>query len=261
MNPAPQLLLELHKPLVFFDLETTGTNLLEDRIIQFAGLRYEPGKHEAQSLDLLINPGIPIPAEVTAIHGFDDAALSGKPTLEEQIDTLEAFLRDADLAGYNIGRFDVPLLMEEFARCGRRFSLQDRKIVDSMTIFHRMEPRNLAGALKFYCQEELTNAHNAMADVLASAQVLNGQLHKYAAQELNSVEVLAQLSQHEGQVDAGNRLKKDSKGEIIFNFGKYQGQSVLQVFRKDPSYFQWIQDKAFSIEVKDICRQIWDSSR
>lgn len=257
----PQL--QLDRPLVFFDLETTGTNVVTDRIVQLAGLRYEPGGQEPTRLMRYVNPGVPIPAETTAIHGITDERVANEPSFATLVPEFETFFANADIGGYNVARFDIPLLMEEFARCGRDSDLANRRRVDVQEIFFRMEPRTLAGALRFYCDAELEGAHDAMADTEATVRVLAGQLDRYAPQGLLTadVEALHKLSGRPGQLDATNRLRLDADGEPVFNFGKYQGQRLRLVFAKEPSYYHWIQQKDFGVEVKQITRQLWDSMR
>lgn len=235
--------------------------MVNDRIVQFAGIRYEPdGSSEEFVTD--VNPTVPIPAEVVAIHGIDDARVAGAPTFASLAGRLDALFAEADLAGYNLGRFDIPLLMEEFARAGGEFDMRGRRIVDAQEIFYKMEPRTLAGALQFYCGEELVGAHDAMADVRATVRVLSGQLRRYDHAETPvrpDVAALHAFTQRPGQLDATNRLRADEAGEVVFNFGKYRGQRAREIFRKEPSYYRWIQDRDFSIQVKQITREVFES--
>ena len=253
--------LPLERPLVFFDLETTGVNVVSDRVVQIGALRYEPGGAEPRRYERLVHPGRPIPPEVTAIHGITDADVAAAPRFEALADELLALFDGADLGGYNVGKFDLPLLLEEFARCGRDFRPDGRRVVDALEIFFRMEPRTLAGALRFYCGEELTDAHDAMADIEATVKVLRGQLARYGPEGRLTPEVghLHQLSTRPGQLDATNRLRRDGDGEIVFNFGKYRGRRAREVFRKEPSYYHWIQDRDFSVQVKAFTKELWES--
>ena len=255
----PQL--PLDRPLVFFDLETTGVNVVTDRIVQIAALRYEPGGEEPQRLKYLVNPGVPIPAETTAVHGITDDMVADEAPFADIADEIADFFINADIGGYNVARFDLPLLMEEFARCGRTFDASFRRRVDVQEIFFRLEPRTLAGALRFYCGRELEDAHDAMADIEATVQVLAGQLERYTpdGRLTADVEALHALSERPGQLDSTNRLRKDDNGEILINFGKYQGQPLRKVFARDPNYYHWIQDRDFSIEVKQITREVWEA--
>ena len=255
--------LPLERPIVFFDLETTGVDVVRDRIVQIGALRYEPGGGEPQRYKTLVNPGRPIPKETTAIHGIADADVADAPRFEDLADDLMALFADADVGGYNVGKFDLPVLLEHFARCGRDFAPDERRVVDALEIFFRMEPRTLAGALRFYCGEEMTDAHDAMADIEATVKVLNGQLRRYVPDGRLTADVarLHELSTRPGQLDATNRLRRDGDGEIVFNFGKYRGKRAREVFRKEPSYYHWIQDKDFSVQVKAYTKELWESMR
>ena len=262
----------LERPLVFFDLETTGLNVVTDRVVQFAGARYEPHGGSPEERTYFVNPGRPIPAEVIAVHGITDQRVAGEPTFAQIAEELHAFVGDADLAGYNLARFDVPVLMEEFARAGIRFRTDGRSVVDVQEIFYKMEPRTLAGALRFYRGEELEGAHDALADVRATVRVLEGQLDRYrgadytdrggrthAAPVRPDVAALHAFTQRAGQLDAANRLRRDDGGEPVFNFGKHKGRRLRDVFRKEKSYYHWIQDRDFSVQVKEIAREVWEA--
>ena len=260
------------RPIVFFDLETTGVNPVTDRIVQLAAVKYSPGADAPERMVRLVRPPVPIPAETTAIHGIDAAAVADAPTFPELAEELLAFLGESDLAGYNVNRFDLPVLLEEFARAGIRFRLEGRRVVDVQEIFYRMEPRTLAGALRFYRGEELEGAHDALADVEATVRVLEGQLDRYAGRDhadahtgevwrepvRADVTSLHAFSRRPGQLDAGNRLREDEAGEPVFNFGKHKGRRAADVFRKEPSYYRWLQEKDFSVEVKEITRRVWE---
>jgi len=260
------------RPIVFFDLETTGLNVVTDRIVQFAAIKYSPGQDNPEELVYFINPQMPIDPQAAAVHGISNEQVADEPTFNDLADELYDFIGDADLSGYNIKRFDVPLLMEEFDRAGIRFRMDERKLVDVQEIFFKMEPRTLAGALRFYSGEEMTNAHDALADVQATIKVLAGQVEKYKGvtfKDANGVAVvdpiqadvekLAAFTDREGQLDATNRLRRDSNGEIVFNFGKHKGKTLKEVFSKERSYYHWLQDKDFSVQVKEISRAVWDS--
>ena len=264
--------LAAERDLLFFDLETTGLNVVTDRIVQFAGIKYPAGGGAPVELKRNLNPQMPIPAEVVAVHGIDDAAVAGAPTFGDFADELDAFIGDADLAGYNLGRFDIPVLMEEFDRVGVRFRTDNRRVVDVQEIFYKMEPRTLAGALRFYCGEEIEGAHDALNDVRATVSVLRGQLERYADADYidrdgerhagviaPDVQALHQFTQRPGQLDATNRLRADGDGEVVFNFGKYKGQRLRDVFRKEKSYYYWLRDRDFSVQVKEIATQVWES--
>lgn len=262
----------LERDIVFFDLETTGLNVVTDRIVQFAGVRYHADGRPPERLVQYVNPGRPIPAETTAVHGISDARVAGEPTFDDFADHLYDWIGEADLGGYNLNRFDVPVLLEEFDRVGIRFGLAGRRIVDVQEIFYKMEPRTLAGALRFYRKEEMTNAHDALADVEATVRVLEGQLARYADADFVAgdgsvserpvradIAALHDFTQRPGQLDATNRLREDASGEVVFNFGKYKGKRARDVFKREPSYYKWIQDKDFSVQVKEITRAVWEA--
>jgi len=264
----------LQRPIVFFDLETTGLNVVTDRIVQLAAVKYSPGMKEPEELVYFINPQMDIDPEAEAVHGISNEQVANAPTFNELADEIFDFIGGADLSGYNIKRFDVPMLMEEFDRAGIRFGMDERKLVDVQEIFYKMEPRTLAGALRFYRGEEMTNAHDALADVQATIRVLTGQVEKYKNSTFISpdgtevsnpvpadVDALDAFTQREGQLDATNRLRRDSKGEIVFNFGKHKGRSLKEVFSKERSYYHWLQDKDFSVQVKEISRGVWESMK
>jgi len=262
----------LTSPLVFFDLETTGLNVVTDRIVQFAAIKYSPGQKTPEELVYFINPEMAIAPDAAAVHGISNERVAHEKTFNELADEIFDFIGEADLSGYNIKRFDVPMLMEEFDRAGIRFHTDQRKIVDVQEIFFKMEPRTLAGALRYYRGEEMTNAHDALADVQATIKVLAGQVDKYKNVNFTDgdgveliepiqpdVDKLAAFTHREGQLDATNRLRRDSDGEIVFNFGKHKGRPLKEVFAKERSYYHWLQDKDFSIQVKEITRAVWES--
>ncbi|MFK8057202.1 MAG: exonuclease domain-containing protein [Saprospiraceae bacterium] len=259
-------------PMVFFDLETTGLNVVTDRIVQFAAVKYSPGKDTPEELVYFVNPQMAIDPQAAAVHGISDERVANEATFNDLADEIYEFIGEADLSGYNIKRFDVPMLMEEFDRAGIRFRMDERKLVDVQEIFFKMEPRTLAGALRFYSGEEMTNAHDALADVQATIKVLAGQVKKYKGitfKDIDGAEVvdpiqadvdaLAAFTLREGQLDATNRLRRDTEGEIVFNFGKHKGRTLKEVFSKERSYYHWLQDKDFSIQVKEISRGVWES--
>lgn len=243
--------LELRRPLAFFDLETTGTDPAEDRIVEISVLKVHPdGTEEVKTRR--IDPGIPIPESATAIHGIRDEDVAEEPRFVQVAKSLAGFLEGCDLAGFGIVRFDVPLLCAEFERAGVAFDIRDRAIVDALTIFHRREPRNLEAALRFYCDETLEDAHSAESDIRATYRVLQGQLERYG-----------DLPREPGAIDEefnpGRRDFVDSQGKIVwkgeeaaFNFGKHRGQLVREVASSSPDYLDWLLQKDFSREVKEI---------
>jgi DNA polymerase III subunit epsilon len=261
--------LNLTRDLVFFDVETTGLNVLRDRILQIALIKYPKNGDEPKELSMLINPSIPIALDAMAIHGITPKDLANKPTFGQVAQQLFDFIGNADLGGYNAARFDIPMLMEEFARVGLEFDVSKRRIIDAQRIFYKMEPRTLKAALRFYCQKELEDAHDALADVRATVDVFKGQLAYYEGKDLyeeegkvietpikNDMQVIHDFTNDLNTVDVTNRLKYDHKGDIVFNFGKYQGQLVSEVLQKDKQYYHWIQEKEFSAQVKQIVKRI-----
>lgn len=261
----------LEKDLVFFDIESTGLNVMRDRILQIALIKYIPNQKDPLELYMLINPEIPISEEATQIHGITNEQLQDKPKFYEVGKEIYDFIGDSDLAGYNSDRYDVPLLMEEFHRIGLTLDISNRRLIDVQKIFYKMEPRTLKAALKFYCNKELEDAHDALADTKATVEIFKGQIRQYQdtiftdaegknmpSPIKNDIASIAEFLKQDGIVDVTQRLKKDSNGVISFNFGKYIGQPVHEVFRKEPSYFHWIIEKDFSAQVKQIVTKIFD---
>lgn len=245
--------LNLQRPLCIFDLETTGVNFMKDRIVEMHILKVSPdGQRDGKTYRL--NPTIPIPKEATLIHGIADEDVAGCPTFTDMADEILASFEDSDLAGFNSNRFDIPLLVEEFLRVGKDFRLEERKQIDVQNIFHKMEKRTLEAAYLFYCNKELKNAHNASADTEATYEVLESQLTRYK-ELINNVDYLAQFSVDSEFIDTGKRLKIEN-GREIFNFGKYKGQSVAEVLKKDPSYYSWIQNNEFALHTKIKLKEI-----
>ena len=254
-KPVPPLppRLRLERPLVVFDLEATGLNKRTDRIVSLALVRYEPSGRIAQ-VNYLLNPGIPIPEEATAIHGIADADVQGAPSFAEMAGILAGHFEGADLAGYNILGYDIPLLTEEFARAGRPFSLDGRRVLDAQRIFFRNEPRDLSAALRYYCGDDHADSHDALGDVLATIRVLDGQFRKYPELPAD----LAALHEYcdprdPAWADRAGRLKW-SKGEIVFNFGKFQGLSLRATVAADPNFITWLLRSDFPEDTKQIVR-------
>lgn len=255
----------MDRPLVFFDIESTGLHIIRDRIIQIALIKFTPGKEEPDELVKLINPEIPIPDEAVSVHGFTNEDLRDKPTFRDVAGELYDFIGDADLAGYNSNRFDIPFLMEEFARAGFDFDIASRRLIDVQRIFYKMEPRTLRAAMRFYCHKELEDAHDALADVRATIEVLNGQLDKYEGHTwidqdgqshpnpvVRDVEALHQFTSDLRMADATQRLKYDKDGNLVFNFGVNTGKPVGETLYHDPKYLQWMLKKDFSAQVKKL---------
>ena len=246
--------LNLKNPLVFFDLETTGIDIVKDRIIEISYVKVFPnGKEESKTMR--INPGMPIPPASTAIHGITDDDVKDCPLFKNVAKQLAAQIEGCDLAGYNSNRFDIPLLAEEFLRAGVDIDLTRRKFIDVQTIFYKMEQRTLAAAYKFYCQKSLENAHTAAADTMATYEVLKAQLDRYPELK-NDVTFLSEFSSFTNNVDFAGRMVYDDNGVEVFNFGKYKGQSVSEVLKKDPGYYSWILNSDFTLNTKAMLTKI-----
>lgn len=249
------MLLNLKNPLVFFDLETTGIDIVKDRIVEISYLKVYPnGKEESKTRR--INPGMPIPPQSTAIHGISDEDVKDCPTFKEVAKSLAAQLEGCDLAGYNSNRFDIPLLAEEFLRADVDVDMNKRKFVDVQTIFHKMEQRTLAAAYKYYCDKTLENAHTAEADTIATYEVLKAQLDRYPDDLQNDINFLSKFSSFTNNVDFAGRMIYNDKGEEVINFGKYKGRLVADVLETDPGYYGWIMGGDFPLNTKRVLTEI-----
>ena len=246
--------LQLTKPICFFDLETTGTNVAKDRIVEISILKIYPNGNK-ESKTWLVNPEIPIPPEVEAIHGISNEKVANEPTFKELSKEIYTMIKDSDLAGFNSDRFDIPLLAEEMLRAGVDFDMKNMVSVDVQTIFHKMEKRTLEAAYKFYCDKNLTDAHSAEADTEATYEVLLAQLQRYPELE-NNVKKLAELSTHRKFADFAGFLGYDEDGDTIFSFGKHKGKKVEQVLDEEPGYFGWILNADFPLYTKKVLTQI-----
>lgn len=252
--------LNLRTPLCFFDLETTGTNIIQDRIIEIAVIKMMPNGETLRKSNVL-NPTVPIPAESSAIHGLRDEDVKDKPIFKDVAKEYAKFFEGADLAGFNIMKFDVPVLVEEFLRAGIEFDYTRKKIIDSQKIYHLMEKRTLSAAYRFYCNKEIENSHTAEADTEASMEVLIAQVERYENQEVtdglnrrlgeikNDMDVLNKITATQ-LVDLSGRMVLNSKGEEIFNFGKHKNRLVTDVFKQEPAYYDWIMNGEFSLDTK-----------
>ena len=247
--------LKLKNPLVFFDLETTGINITNDRIVEISFLKVHPnGKEEIKSRR--INPGMPIPPQATAIHGITDDDVKDCPTFKQVARSLADQLEGCDLAGFNSSRFDVPMLAEEFLRAGVDFDMSKRKFVDVQIIFHKKEQRTLEAAYAFYCNKQLKNAHSAEADAFATYEVLKSQLDRYP-DLTNDIEVLSkEYSSFNNNVDFAGRIIFNEKGVEVFNFGKHKGKPVLEVLKNEPGYYGWMMDGDFPLNTKQALTKI-----
>lgn len=252
--------LNLQRPIVFFDLETTGVQITRDRIVEISILKISPdGERETKTRR--INPEMPIPAEASAVHGITDADVADCPTFAQVARSLYTWLEGCDIAGFNSNRFDVPMLVEEFLRAGIAVDFDDRHFVDVQTIFHKMERRTLEAAYKFYCDKTLENAHSAEADTLATFEVLEAQLDRYPEDLKNDIPTLAEFSTHGRRVDFAGSLAYNDKDEIVINFGKYKGVPVTEVFRKDSGYYNWVMGAQFSLETKRWFSRLYQETR
>jgi len=259
--------LNLTRPMAFFDLETTGIKVATDRIVEICILKVMPdGSTKIKTK--LVNPGMPIPPEVTAIHGITDEAVKDAPTFPALAHELAQFLDNCDLAGFNSNHFDIPLLVEEFLRADVDFDLKGRRFVDIQNIFHRMEPRNLIAAYKFYCDKDLTNAHSAEADTTATYEILKAQLDRYLDKEIkdkkgvvskpvvNDIRALSEFSYMTRNADLIGHIIFDEKNNEIFNFGKHKGKLVTDILRNEPSYYDWMMKSEFPLSTKKVLTSI-----
>ena len=259
--------LSIGKPIAFFDLETTGINIGKDRIVEIAVLKIQTDGSK-ETLLQRINPEMHIPKETSEIHGIYDEDVKLKPTFKEFASELAQFIGNADLAGYNSNRFDVPLLVEEFLRADFDFDMKNRKLVDVQNIFMKMEQRTLGAAYQFYLDKKLENAHSALADVNATYEIMLAQLDRYKDTEFvdkkgevtvpvrNNVDALAQFSSFNNNADLAGQIVFNEEGVEIFNFGKYKGRLVADVFAKEPQYYDWMMRADFPLYTKKILTTI-----
>ncbi|MBX2877058.1 MAG: 3'-5' exonuclease [Saprospiraceae bacterium] len=261
---------KLDRNLIFFDIEATGLSVVRDRIIQIAMIKYfKKENKEPEELTMLINPGIPISLEAMKVHGIQPKDVANKPTFQQVAQKLFDFVGNADLAGYNSNRFDIPLLMEEFARVGLELDMSRRRTLDIQRIFYKMEPRTLKAALRYYCNEDLVDAHDAMADVRATISVFKGQLEKYRDVDhvdgdgnvtekpvREDIQSIHNFTNDQRYLDATQKLKVDVDGKIVFAFGKYQGKPVAETLVKDNQYYNWMLHKEFSTQVKQLIKKL-----
>jgi DNA polymerase-3 subunit epsilon len=266
--------IQLERPLVFFDLETTGTDVAKDRIIEMAFIKVMPDGQwqvrpdKAQGQDrLLINPEMAIPPESTEVHGISDADVAEAPTFESIATRLFRWLEGCDLAGFNSNRFDVPLLAEEFLRCNIAFKVDDRSLVDVQNIFHKMEPRTLRAALKFYCDDALDDAHEALPDTLATLRIFANQVVRYKEHTLldslgetvgplpMDVPGIAAFAQRGRNADLVGRFVFNDEDQVVFNFGKYRGVLLRDVLQRDPGYYGWMMNGDFPRYTKLVLQE------
>lgn len=247
--------LKLKNPIVFFDLETTGTNINTDRIVEISYLKIYPNGNE-ESKTMRINPEMHIPEASTAIHGITDEDVKDCPTFKQVARNVARDFEGADIAGFNSNRFDIPVLAEEFIRAEvNEIDLSRHNFIDVQVIFHKMEQRTLSAAYKFYCEKNLEDAHTAEADTRATYEVLQAQLDRYPELQ-NDVHFLSDFSSFTKNVDFAGRMVYDENGTEVFNFGKYKGQPVSEVLRRDPGYYSWILNSDFTLNTKAVLTRI-----
>jgi DNA polymerase III subunit epsilon len=260
--------LNLTKPIVFIDLETTGLNITTDRIIEICMIRIMPDS-KTDKVTQRINPTIPISKEAFQTHGISDDDVKNQPVFADVAHSYLQFIGHADMAGYNAIKFDIPMLVEEFLRAGVDFDLRNRRFVDIQNIFHKMEPRNLAAAYRFYCNKELLNAHSAEADTFATYEILKAQLERYKETPFedkegnvtypvkNDIASLSAFSYHTRNVDLVGHIVFNEKDEEVFNFGKYKGKNVEKVFLQEPQYYDWMMKGQFPFSTKKVITSIY----
>lgn len=247
--------LNLKNPIVFFDLETTGVNISIDRIVEICYIKVYPNGNET-SKTIRVNPEMHIPEQSSAVHGIYDEDVKDCPTFKSIAKEIANEFEGADIAGFNSARFDVPLLAEEFLRAGVDFDMSKHQSVDVQVIYHKLEQRTLSAAYKFYCEKDLTEAHTAEADTRATYEVLKAQLDRYPDVLQNDIHFLSQYSTFSKNVDFAGRIVYNDNNEEVFNFGKYKGETVLSVLRRDPGYYSWILQGDFTLNTKQVLTRI-----
>lgn len=269
--------LNLKRPLVVFDLETTGTDVGKDRIVEIAMIKISPDgsivkKPEKRGAEhrILVNPEMAIPRESSEVHGVWDADVAGKHTFKQLAPRLVQFLENCDLAGFNSNRFDIPMLAEEFLRVGVDFGLEGRNLIDVQNIFHKMEQRTLRAAFKFYCGKELDGAHEALPDTEATMEILLAQLERYQQSTVldsmgeaigpvpTDMDELHVFCQRQPFADLVGRFVYDENGQVLFNFGQHKGKLVKEVLALNPGYFGWMMDADFPNYTKRTLRKVWE---
>lgn len=272
--------LNLKRPLVFFDLETTGTDVATDRIVEIALVKVMPDgsvhtKPEKSGPEhrFLINPNVLIPVESSMVHGIYDADVQEAPTFADVADKLYKFIHDCDLGGFNSNRFDIPLLAEEFLRVGIDFSLEGRNLIDAQVIFHIMEQRTLKAGYKFYCGKDLDDAHEALPDTMATYEIFKAQIERYSGQAVidargnklepleNDMEAVHRFCQRQKKADLMGRLVYDDNGEVVFNFGKHKGRSVKEILQREPGYYGWMMQGDFPLYTKKVLSRLQEEIR
>lgn len=249
--------IKLERPIVFFDLETTGIQIATDRIVEISVLKVYPNGNK-ESWTRLVNPEIEIPKEASDIHGITNERVVNEPKFSELAAKVSTMIEGCDLAGFNSNRFDIPLLAEEMLRAKVNFDMNDRKAIDVQVIFHKKEQRNLSAGYEFYCGKSLENAHSAEADTLATFEILEAQIEKYDDLQ-NDVSFLSDYSNHQKRIDFAGFILLSPEEDKIFSFGKYKGRKVTDVFRENPGYYSWMQNADFPLYTKKILTDIKES--
>jgi DNA polymerase-3 subunit epsilon len=248
--------LQITRPIAFFDLETTGTNIVSDRIVEIAIVKVFPDGSKEHYCKR-VNPEMEIPAGATAIHGISNKDVATEPTFEQLAAEIYSFLDNCDLGGFNSNRFDIPLLVEEFLRFGHDLNVENRKLVDVQAIFHRMEERTLGAAYRFYCDKTLENAHSAQADAVATYEILEAQLERYKEQVTGSVDFLHEFSKRNSKtLDIAGRFALNDIDQPVFNFGKHKGKTVKEVLDVEPGYYGWMLQAEFALDTKNVLKKI-----
>lgn len=246
--------LKLERPIIFLDLETTGVDIVSDKIVEIALLKVFPDGREEEKVRR-INPGRPIPPQATAIHGITDEDVKDCPVFARIAKSLAEFVSGCDFAGFNSNRFDIPLLVEEFLNAGVDLDIHAARLIDVQTIYHKKEPRTLSAAYKFYCNTDLENAHSAVADTRATYEIFKAQMECY--QDLpQDIEGLSDYSSFNNNIDFAGRFIYDEQGREVINFGKYKGRLIEEVLRTDPGYYSWIMNSSFALNTKQVLTQI-----
>ena len=253
-NSKIYMKLNLTRPIVFFDLETTGVNIVTDKIVEISILKVFPNGNK-ESKTWLVNPEMEIPQESINVHGITNEKVVSEPTFKELASEVNEMISDADLAGFNSNRFDIPLLAEELMRVGIEFDMKNRKEIDVQVIFHKKEQRTLSAGYQFYCGKELEGAHGAEADTNATYEILLAQLDKYNDIE-NSVDALSNFSTHGTRADFAGFILMNDEHQEVFSFGKYKGRIVEEVLKENPGYNSWIQNADFPLYTKKVLREI-----
>lgn len=251
--------LNLKNPIIVFDIESTGLSVSHDRIVEISAVKvYPDGRKEVKTRR--INPTIPISEEAFRVHGISDDDVKDCPTFKQIAKSLADWMKGCDFAGYNSLKFDLPILAEEFLRAGIDFDFRKRKMIDVQNIFHKMEQRTLVAAYRFYCDKDLEKAHSAEADTLATLEVLEAQLDRYEDLK-NDVSYLSEFSSRTKMLDYAGRIALDQEDRPIFNFGKHKGKLVTEVLKKEPSYYNWIEEGDFTLDTKKVLTDIYLSMK